>query len=128
MVLRCSLLSSVLLVASLANAWPFFRRREVFDNAVDSPDGLISHLSHLDGTMFGLPSNDTGAKVAEWHEGAEVNPEELGEYAEGDILFPLGFGRNGLTAETSRWPGGVVPYMISPYFSRFPLNKIILDK
>nr|CAD7571777.1 unnamed protein product [Timema californicum] len=46
-----------------------------------------------------------------------VNPEELGEYLEGDILFPESLSRNGLRAERSRWPGGVVYYTLSPYFT-----------
>ena len=117
----------VLLIPNFANAWPFFpQRRDVLDNSVDSLDGVISHLSHLAEKAFGLPSAATGAKVAEWHEGLDVNPEELGEYAEGDILFPQGLARNGLKAESSRWPGGVVPYMISPYFSRFLIQSFYI--
>ncbi|KAG7197620.1 hypothetical protein KM043_013402 [Ampulex compressa] len=107
----------------LVDAWPF-RRRDVLDNAVDSPDGLISHLQHLGEALYGLPDNSTGAKVAEWHEGTGVNPEELGAYAEGDILFPLGMGRNGLKADSARWPDGIVPYMLSPYFNTAQRNLI----
>ncbi|XP_015592931.1 zinc metalloproteinase nas-13 isoform X2 [Cephus cinctus] len=103
-------------VIATSTAWPF-RRRDVFDNAIDSPDGPMAHLTHLEEVLYGLPNNDTGIKVAEWSEETGVNPEELGEYAEGDILFPAGMGRNGLKAETARWPGGVIPYMISPYFN-----------
>ncbi|XP_035719568.1 zinc metalloproteinase nas-13-like isoform X3 [Vespa mandarinia] len=54
-----------------------------------------------------------------------VNPEELGNYAEGDILFPLGMGRNGLKAENARWPNGIIPYMISPYFGKIEFSNIV---
>lgn len=106
---------SVLLVS--VSAWPF-RRRDVFDNAVDSPHGVIAHLQHFGEMLYRNPDNETGAIVANWHEGWDRNPEELGNYAEGDILFPPQLGKNGLKAEAARWPGGVVPYMISPYFGK----------
>lgn len=67
-----------------------------------------------------LPDNKTGDKVAQWHENMGVNPEELGEYAEGDILYPA-MGRNGIRVETARWPDGVVPFVISPFFSKCTL-------
>lgn len=114
-------LSSVLmwtLFVLTTSAWPL-SRRDVFDNAVDSPEGLIAHLQHLGESLYGLPDNETGFKVAQWHENMDMNPEELGNYAEGDILFPPAFGRNGLKAETARWPNGVIPFMISPYFSEY---------
>lgn len=107
---------SFLLLVS-ASAWPF-RRRDVFDNAVDSPHGVIAHLQHFGELLYRNPDNETGTIVANWHEGWDRNPEELGNYAEGDILFPPQLGKNGLKAEAARWPGGVVPYMISPYFGK----------
>nr|XP_012146509.1 PREDICTED: zinc metalloproteinase nas-4-like isoform X1 [Megachile rotundata] len=103
-------------IEASAFAWPF-RRRDVLDNSVDSPDGVIAHLQHFGPMLYGFPDNETGAIVATWHEGWDRNPEELGNYAEGDILFPLQLGKNGIRAESARWPGGVVPYMISPYFN-----------
>lgn len=108
--------SFVFLMVS-ASAWPF-RRRDVFDNAVDSPHGVIAHLQHFGELLYRNPDNETGTIVANWHEGWDRNPEELGNYAEGDILFPPQLGKNGLKAEAARWPGGVVPYMISPYFGK----------
>ncbi|XP_014601798.1 PREDICTED: zinc metalloproteinase nas-4-like [Polistes canadensis] len=110
---------AIVLSTSLSFAWPY-RRRDVSDNSVDSPGGggggLVSRLQYLGEAAYGLPSNVTGLKVANWHEGMSVNPEELGNYAEGDILFPLGTSRNGLKANAARWPNGIIPYMISPYF------------
>lgn len=99
------------------DAWPTFRRRDVFDNVVDGPDGLIAHLRNFGGSLYGFPSNETGLRVARWHKGMDVNPEELGEYAEGDILFPPITGRSGLAAVSARWPNGIIPFVISPYFS-----------
>ncbi|KAL0119849.1 hypothetical protein PUN28_007937 [Cardiocondyla obscurior] len=105
-------------ILTLTSAWPSFRRRDVFDNSVDSPDGLIAHLRNFGNLLYRSPSNETGLKVAQWHKGMDVNPEELGEYAEGDILFPPSNGaRNGLTAVSARWPNGVIPFVISPYFN-----------
>ncbi|XP_011346875.1 zinc metalloproteinase nas-4 [Ooceraea biroi] len=105
------------LTTTLTSASPALRRRDVFDNAVDSPDGLIAHLQHLGELLYRFPDNETGLKVAQWHEGMDMNPEELGSYVEGDILFPPTQGRNGLKADSARWPNGVVPFMVSPYFN-----------
>lgn len=99
------------------DAWPMLRRRDVLDNVVDGPDGLIAHLRNFGGSLYGFPSNETGLRVARWHKGMDVNPEELGEYAEGDILFPPITGRSGLAAVSARWPNGIIPFVISPYFS-----------
>lgn len=76
--------------------------------------------------IFGKPSNETGARVAGWSIRSSVNPEELGEYAEGDILFPPNFGRNGLRNGISRWPDGIIPYMLSPYFNTVQV-AVIMD-
>lgn len=47
----------------------------------------------------------------EWTPESLVNPEELGEYFEGDIELPLPpLDKNGLLDEKYRWPGGVVPF------------------
>jgi hypothetical protein len=46
-----------------------------------------------------------------------VNPEEMGSYLEGDIMVHNS--RNGLTAETARWLGGIVPYEMGAYFSKY---------
>jgi hypothetical protein len=56
-------------------------------------------------------------RVAAWKMGSGVNPEELGLYLEGDIVVPNS--RNGLTAETARWRGGTVPYVIGASFSEY---------
>ncbi|XP_037719351.1 zinc metalloproteinase nas-14-like [Drosophila subpulchrella] len=76
-----------------------------------------------------LPMGDvetTGALVAAYSEKSQQNPEELGNYFEGDILIPMGFknARNGVAAPTSRWPGGVVPYEIEGDFTTHELDKL----
>lgn len=114
--LYISFASVLVLLTTSSFGWPY-RRRDVFDNSVESPSALTSYLESLGDGLYGLPNNETGHKVAEWHEGMPVNPEELGNYAEGDILFPAFLSRNGLKAESARWPKGVIPYLISPYFN-----------
>ncbi|KAK9500343.1 hypothetical protein O3M35_001624 [Rhynocoris fuscipes] len=49
----------------------------------------------------------------------EVNPEELGNYFEGDIIFPNNgiLPRNGIIGASSKWPHGIIPYVIDPIFS-----------
>lgn len=71
---------------------------------------------HYGETAFGVPDEKTGAKVGDWSpSSSKVNPEELGEYLEGDILFP-NRAKNGLLAFSAKWDGGIVPYVISgPY-------------
>lgn len=62
-----------------------------------------------------------GTAVSQWNPETAVNPEELGEYAQGDILFRSNnesLSRNGLKAASARWPKGVIPYEISPYFRK----------
>ncbi|XP_033322886.1 hatching enzyme 1.2 [Megalopta genalis] len=123
---RCPVISTLVFVLlTSASAWPF-QRRDILDNSVDSPEGVIAHLQHFGELLYQFPDNATGQIVANWHEGLDINPEELGSYAEGDILFPPQLGKNGLKAESARWPSGVVPYIISPYFNENQ-RKLIHD-
>ncbi|XP_049946500.1 zinc metalloproteinase nas-13-like, partial [Schistocerca serialis cubense] len=57
----------------------------------------------------------TGNKVSSWSSESGHNPEEVGEYFQGDIIQPMS--RNGIRAKGARWPHGVVHYQISPGFS-----------
>ena len=41
-----------------------------------------------------------------------MNPEELGDYFEGDIVLAPGQEKNGMIDERYRWPNGVIPYEI----------------
>jgi hypothetical protein len=92
---------------------------EVQDNGGESD--LFNGLVHLGTAIFGTPDIKSGEAVSKWKETSQLNPEEMGEYAEGDILHPIGNSRNGLKATSSRWPKGVIPYEISPYFGKLKL-------
>ncbi|XP_044007317.1 zinc metalloproteinase nas-13-like isoform X1 [Aphidius gifuensis] len=116
-------ISSIFIFIKPSSSWPFFRR-DVYDNGLD---GSIGNLAYMKSNqIFGNPSNETGARVAGWSLSSSVNPEELGEYAEGDILFPPNFGRNGLKNGIARWPEGIIPYMMSPYFNAVQV-AVIMD-
>lgn len=70
-------------------------------------------LSEYGSRLFGQPDKDVGLKVANWKDNEQSgNPEELGSYLEGDILFPSGQSRNGLIGETYRWPDGIIKFEI----------------
>lgn len=107
-------------VLPLVLAQPLNLRKEEDENEVEASvsgeDTLYNELMHLGSAIFGTPDKKTGEAVSTWKESSPLNPEELGEYAEGDILHPTGEGRNGLKATSSRWPKGIIPYEISPYF------------
>lgn len=77
-------------------------------------------LSHFGSRLFGEPSKDVGLEVENWKDNQKSgNPEELGSYLEGDILFPRGQSRNGLIAETYRWPDAIIPFeIVGDYGSR----------
>lgn len=100
------------------------RAEEEEENSVDTgaDSDIYAGLVHLGAAIFGAPDAKSGEAVSKWKETSQLNPEEMGEYAEGDILHPVGNSRNGLKAVSSRWPKGVIPYEISPYFGKC-LNK-----
>merc|ERR1740137_70857 len=54
----------------------------------------------------------------------ESSPEE-GDYFEGDIDMPVGMLRNAMSNKSKRWPGGVVPYVISSAYSTTARNTIL---
>lgn len=111
-------------VACVALALPVnLRADEEEENEVDNSGGgddsdLYNGLVHLGAAIFGTPNKKSGEAVSAWKETSPLNPEEMGEYAEGDILHPINgaASRNGLKATSSRWPKGVIPYEINPYF------------
>ncbi|XP_065340722.1 zinc metalloproteinase nas-4-like [Cloeon dipterum] len=86
-------------------------------NYRNSPD-ITPNYGALADRVFGRPDSSTGDRVAMYDpEKDEVNPEELGSYAAGDILVPGVTSRNGLVATTSRWPRGQIPFVISSSFA-----------
>ncbi|XP_055324074.1 hatching enzyme 1.2 isoform X2 [Sitodiplosis mosellana] len=109
-------------LAALVSAAPY---PSVDNNFVDEDDVPSIDLSQYGSSIFGVPSNKTGQLVATYDPStSEMNPEELGEYLEGDMLIRPDFGRNGLIASSSHWPGGVVPFEISGYFDANGMDLI----
>lgn len=75
-------------------------------------------LSEYGSRLFGDPDKEVGVMVENWKTHQQNgNPEELGSYLEGDILFPRSQSRNGLIAETHRWPDGIIPFEIVADYS-----------
>lgn len=106
------------------------RAEEEEENEVDnsSESDLYNGLMHLGAAIFGTPDSKSGEAVSTWKETSQLNPEEMGEYAEGDILHPIGNSRNGLKAVSSRWSKGIIPYEISPSFGKSNINYININK
>lgn len=103
----------IVLIIAAANAAPY---ASIDDNSIDD-DATYIDLSQYGKSIFGVPSNKTGQLIASYDpHSSGFNPEELGEYLEGDMLMPPDFGRNGLIASSTHWPNGVVPFEISGYF------------
>lgn len=114
-IMRKFVIIACIIVSIYAKPFP-----SIDDNSLDEDDASLIDLSHYGSSIFGVPSNETGKRVASYDpETSDLNPEELGEYLEGDMLMPPDFARNGLIATTSHWPGGIVPFEISGYFGMF---------
>lgn len=79
-------------------------------------------LSYLGETIYGVPDERTGEMIKGLNPENLTNPEELGNYAEGDILFPKPATRNGLRDPSKHWPNGVVPFVIEGSFSKITLT------
>lgn len=75
-------------------------------------------ITSLGKSAVGVPSEETGKRVEKWKPTDEVNPEELGEYSQGDILFVAGKTRNGLAPESTRWPNAIIPFEIDGDFGK----------
>ncbi|XP_060806699.1 zinc metalloproteinase nas-4 isoform X1 [Amyelois transitella] len=116
---------AILLACFLAaNSWPVgdvdtVELIPMDDNSIDNFDSDTIDLTQLGPEAFGSPSNKSGESLSTWNETSLMNPEEMGEYAEGDILIPKtsAQGRNGIRHEAMRWPDGVIPYSLEGYFS-----------
>lgn len=90
----------------------------------EDEDVEMIDLSHYGSAIFREPSNETGLLVASYDPNTDArNPEEIGEYLEGDILIPPSLARNGLIAMTSHWPSAIVPFEISGYFGMYIFNS-----
>ncbi|XP_011705859.1 PREDICTED: zinc metalloproteinase nas-4-like, partial [Wasmannia auropunctata] len=69
------------------------------------------------------PDLETGAKVAQWTKEMKMNPEELGNYFEGDIMISNITTING-DRRAQRWNNGVVPFEINGRFNQDQMNNI----
>lgn len=82
----------------------------------------IIDLSTFGLYLYGKPDQkQTAALVGNYSKEKDaVNPEELGSYLQGDILVPRSRqrSRNGLPEMSSRWPRGIVPYVIKGTFHK----------
>lgn len=89
-------------------------------------DGDPIDLSEYGARLFGYPNSQSGDNLNQWQQSENINPEELGTYLEGDILFPMNSStsRNGIVGQTYRWPNGVVPFEISGGFDARAMDLI----
>ncbi|XP_045468360.1 hatching enzyme 1.2-like [Harmonia axyridis] len=89
----------------------------IVDNTIDS--------AQASRPTYNFPDEESGKNVEKWEENSGVNPEEMGNYLEGDIMLPPhSLTRNGLSDQSLRWKNGVIPYVIQGYFSNNALNLI----
>ncbi|CAL4083017.1 unnamed protein product, partial [Meganyctiphanes norvegica] len=72
----------------------------------------------------GLPTLTEVSPLANWNPESGVNPDEIGDFEEGDMDVPVDYARNGLVDEKFRWPNGTVAYVISGEFNEKQLVKI----
>lgn len=101
----------------VANAIPYPSSE---DNFLNEDDVELIDLSHFGSSIFREPDNQTGLLVASYDPNTDDrNPEELGNYLEGDMLIPPSLARNGLIAMTSHWPGAIVPFEIRGFFGMY---------
>lgn len=111
-----NMISFILLTSSLVLGFP------VNDDA-NLLEETVVDLSYLGDRVFLKPDLETGKKLETWNVTSQTNPEEFGEYAEGDIVFPRK-SKNGMVATSFRWPSGVVPYEIDGFYSMTDLEII----
>ncbi|XP_044763767.1 zinc metalloproteinase nas-13-like [Coccinella septempunctata] len=91
--------------------------KDLNGNNIDSESDLIKPATS--------PDEESGKMVETWEEISGVNPEEMGNYFEGDIMLPpRSVSRNGLRNETFRWENAIIPYVIEGYFSSNAMNLI----
>lgn len=84
-------------------------------------------ISLFFGYIFNSPIADkkeNESNLDSWNEFDLQNPEELGNYFEGDLIVPK-FGKNGLVDTASRWNKGIIPYEISRNFQTQDKNVIL---
>lgn len=92
--------------------------------APDDSDEMIDLSGYK--LKYGLPDMESGQLVNSWQPSDPWNPEELGNYFEGDILMPkqTSSARNGVVGESYRWPNGIIPFEIRGNFDSQSLSLI----
>lgn len=107
---------------------PFYYAVFIFHLAFSMPidsDTDIIDISDFGDKIYGTPDIRTGIDVEKWIANNETgNPEELGNYFEGDILFPVSTARNGIVGQSYRWPNGIVPFEIVGGFDARSMDLI----
>ncbi|KAK0162807.1 hypothetical protein PV327_006553 [Microctonus hyperodae] len=86
----------------------------------ETDDGPAIPIDYLGNRIYGLPNDISGERVANWNPSLGVNPEELGTYAEGDILFSNPTSKSAYASKFFRWRGAKIPYKIT---GRFKWNR-----
>ncbi|CRK97307.1 CLUMA_CG010702, isoform A [Clunio marinus] len=84
-------------------------------NEIDDDDGI--DLSHFGAKIYGQPKKHDGS-VERYG-----NPEEQGDYLEGDLLIPTS-AKNGIRDQSYRWKHGEVPFVINGNFDAFMMDKL----
>lgn len=106
----------------------FFSFIHLFVYSFPVDENELIDLSTLSSSVFGEPDAKTGEILRNWKFGEnQSNPEEFGSYFEGDILFPTSQStnsRNGMVAQTYRWPNAVIPYEITGSFDSRSITLI----
>lgn len=75
-------------------------------------------LSRYGPEIYNEPSKVSGRLLTEWAKAKKKgNPEEQGNYFEGDIMIP-GEARNGVILAAQKWKNATVPYVIKGSFSK----------
>ncbi|KAF2882789.1 hypothetical protein ILUMI_23301 [Ignelater luminosus] len=82
------------------------------------------HLMHCLPSKDNIKADLSGNKVKQWNESSAVNPEELGTYPGGDVLFPNRVLRNGINFEKDRWPMGVIPFEFDGTLNKQDMEKV----
>ncbi|KAL5273547.1 hypothetical protein ACFFRR_000344 [Megaselia abdita] len=96
-------------------------RSALTDEEADEP---ILDLSKLGPDIYGYPDEELG-ETLENIQDMNFNPEEIGYYYEGDILYPRSQQRNGLAEESFRWKNGVVPVEIRGLFTNEQVSHLM---
>lgn len=90
----------------------------VFGYSISFRDSLENNVNGLENQLRIVihPDLSVGPKVENYDDRSSLeNPEELGNYFEGDIILQQN-GKNGLVKDVYRWYNGVIPFEIKGTF------------